>query len=190
MRPPNPMMRERILVSTIREIDRHGLTDFSIRRVATECGISCAAPYKHFKNKQTLILEVLRYVGLQWKTISTEIAERWGENYRQTLIELCLSYIRFLCDNPGYYSIVLLNDSSLDEEQIREKGKISVLTEGTVERYCLSVQMPEEVRRRKLYVVRSLIYGAAIMITSGALENREETYETIRSCIDREFDLP
>lgn len=50
--------------------------------------------------------------------------------------------------------------------------------------------MPPEVRHRKLFVVRSLIYGAALMFDNGELEYTEENVQMVARCIDREFDLP
>ena len=43
--------------------------------------------------------------------------------------------------------------------------------------------------RRKTYVVRSLIYGAALMLDNGELPMTPDVMEAIRSAIVREFDL-
>jgi hypothetical protein len=49
--------------------------------------------------------------------------------------------------------------------------------------------MPKDVRFRKTYVVRSMLYGAAFLMGSGEFENEDEIYEMVRSLIDREFDI-
>ncbi len=190
MRQPNETSRERIIQATIGEIAEHGVADFSIRRVAAECGVSCAAPYKHFKNKNELILEVLRYINRRWAEVQREVLLLHPGDYRAMILDLCLAYIRFLCDNPGYQAVILLNDSSLDEDQIREKGKLTVLSSDVVQHYCTSVHMPPEVIRRKVYIIRSLLFGAVILMKNGSLEDSEATYKMIYDSIDREFDLP
>ena len=190
MRRPNEASRERIIIATIREIEAHGITDFSIRRVAAECEVSCAAPYKHFKNKNTLILEVLRYINCRWAEVQKDVLLLHPGDYRAMILDLCLANIRFLCENPGFQSVVLLNDSSLDESQIREKGKISALSNDIVQHYCASVKMDAETVKRKMYIIRSLMFGAVILMKNGSLENCEETYKMIYDCINREFDLP
>ena len=48
-------VREQLIIAGIAELENHGIADFSLRRVASVCNISCAAPYKHFKNKEMLI---------------------------------------------------------------------------------------------------------------------------------------
>ena len=44
-------IRERLIIAGIKEIELHGFNDFSLRRVAAACEVSCAAPYRHYKNK-------------------------------------------------------------------------------------------------------------------------------------------
>ena len=43
-------VRSRLLFSGLKELERHGVSDFSLRRVAQDAGVSCAAPYRHFKD--------------------------------------------------------------------------------------------------------------------------------------------
>ena len=57
-------------------------------------------------------------------------------------------------------------------------------------KYCKQVGMPIEVRERKLYVVRSLIYGAALMFDNKEMRYNESNLQYVREMIDREFDLP
>ena len=42
---------------------------------------------------------------------------------------------------------------------------------------------------RKQYVVRSLIYGAAILMDNGEIEYNEDFMEQVRMVISREFDI-
>ena len=44
-------VREQLIAAGTAELEAHGIADFSLRRVAAACNISCAAPYKHFKNR-------------------------------------------------------------------------------------------------------------------------------------------
>ena len=51
-------VREQLIKAGISELENHGISDFSLRRVASGCNISCAAPYKHFKDKMYQIIAV------------------------------------------------------------------------------------------------------------------------------------
>ena len=44
-------VRTRLIVAGINELEERGVKDFSLRRVALAAEVSCAAPYRHFKDK-------------------------------------------------------------------------------------------------------------------------------------------
>ena len=48
-------LRDRLIIAGIEEISLYGIKDFSLRRVAMRCNASCAAPYRHFKNREDFI---------------------------------------------------------------------------------------------------------------------------------------
>ena len=43
-------------------INKYGEDNLSLRKLAAECGVSNAAPYAHFENKEDLISEIQNYV--------------------------------------------------------------------------------------------------------------------------------
>lgn len=189
MRTPNSHSREKFIVAAIEEMQTHGISAFSIRRVAEKCGVSSGAPYKHFKNKNELVLESIRYINKKWGELQEEVLAGCTEDPRKRLVELSISYVRFLCSNPAFQSVLMLNDKSLQPEQLAEKAKISDLTEKIISDYCKSVGMNDKDRIRKTYAVRSFIFGAAFMINSGFFKENEENLSLVRYCIEREFDL-
>ena len=189
MRVANEATKEKFLIASVAELEEHGVTDFSIRRVAQRCDVSCGAPYKHFKNKHELILEVIRYINRQWHEYQTNLIADCRST-REELIETSMGYIGFLCEHPSFLSILLLNDKTMDSEQIAEKNSISNLTAVLINQYCNEVCMDQDDAIRKIYAVRSFIFGAALMINGEVLPKNETTMKNIRYCITREFDLP
>ncbi len=189
MRIAKKSTKEKFILAALNEIQLHGISDFSIRRVATRCGTTSGAPYRHFKDKNELIIEVLRYVNTKWYTTASEYIESFEGDLRDEIIGICILYIKFLCLHPEFQTIITLNDKSMSPEQKVEKARISELSRKLIDKYCESVNMSNEVRRRKTYAVLSFIYGAALMINSGYMPFNETTIEIARKCIDREFDL-
>lgn len=189
MRTPNKATKERFINAAISEIQEHGIADFSIRRVAARCGTTSGAPYRHFKDKNALILEVLRHVNEKWHDWQREIISCTKGDERTLLTEISLSYIRFLYENPEFQSILTMNDRTMTDEQKKEKARISEITTGLIDRYCRDCGMNDADRVRKTYAVRSFIYGAALMINSGYMPYNAETMDMARQCIEREFDL-
>ncbi len=182
-------LRERLILAGIQEIDKNGMRDFSVRRVAEACGVSCAAPYKHFEDKQAFFAAIVDYIDQRWRERKARVLERYPTGVRRQLAEISLEYIRFLVENPHFRTVVMGRDEEFDRRRGRSRGQVSPLTQSLVEEYARSVGMGEQTRRLKTYVVRSLIYGAALMFDNGELEYTEENMSLVAYAIEREFDL-
>lgn len=182
--------REELIKAGIEEINKNGIAGFSMRRVADACGVSCGAPYKHFENRNEFIAAVIEYVNGQWREQQLETMARYEGDARRQIVEISVEYVKFLMEHPHFRSILTLKDNDFDNVYHRLRGELSSMTQRLVKDYCDSVAMPEDVRYRKIYAVRSFIYGAVIMFDNGELEYNNMALEALRFNIDREFDLP
>lgn len=183
-------LRERLLEAGVEELQRYGFENFSVRRIASQCGVSCAAPYKHFADKQTFISAIFEYINKQWILRQNVVLQNCQGPTRKKILEFSMEYVRFLVEHAQFRSIIMMKYDDTDEKFSTLRHKLTRQTYILVHRYCKEVDMPPEVRHRKLFVVRSLIYGAALMFDNGELEYTEENVQMVARCIDREFDLP
>jgi AcrR family transcriptional regulator len=92
--------------------------------VAASCGVSCAAPYKHFKNKDEFVLEIIRYIGNRWSMLEKQVMTIFENDKKKQIEELSLAYIKFWIANPNFRSILLLNPKQMDEEQKKAREHI------------------------------------------------------------------
>lgn len=182
-------VREGLILAGIEEIERNGIQNFSLRKVAARCGVSCAAPYKHFKDKQDLICSIIQYINDQWHIRQKRVVKFYEGNVRIQLTQISLEYIKFLVENPHFRSIIMLKDEGMSAENIKMKSKLSDCTSELIDKYCKSVNMTYETRKIKTFIVRSFIYGAALMFDNGELEYTEQNFNLIAKSIEREFDL-
>ncbi len=184
-------MRERLIVAALNELEEVGFARFSVRRVATACGASCAAPYKHFKNKREFFEEILRYINGVWLERQENILINMEDaTSRQKLVELAVDYIRFMVENPRFRTVLMIKDDTFDDGYLQIKAELSARSKELIRLYCDEVGMPPSVAKIKMYVVRSLIYGASLMFGNGELNYDERTMRYVRATIEREFDLP
>ena len=56
-------LRNALIEKGIEIVNIEGMQAFSLRKVATACGVSHAAPYSHFQNKEEL-LEAMQQLSL------------------------------------------------------------------------------------------------------------------------------
>lgn len=179
-------MRDILIQAGIDEINTHGVTAFSIRRVAEACKVSCAAPYKHFKDKREFIAAIIDYVNDQWRTRQQEVLSACGGGLREQIVEICVNYVRFLMEKPFYRSILMMKDREFDSIYHKVRGQISNRSLNLVQ----AAGYEGQVLQRKFHLVRAMLFGTVFLIDTGELDYNEETMAHLRYTIDREFDLP
>ena len=72
-------------------------------------------------------------------------------------------------------------------ESIASMDESGSKTLNTQDKYCEDNDIPDDIRRAKVYIIRSLIYGAALMFDNGEFEYCGENMEIVRSTIEREI---
>ena len=182
--------RQQLIEAGIAEINQYGVTGFSSRRVAASCGLSCAAPAKHFGDRNGFLAAIIDYVNSQWAAEQEKILQQYEGSTRQQIVEESVGYVEFLVEHPHYRSILMLKDEEFDNTYHKRKGELSSPTQKLIEKYCEEAGLDETQRLRKTYVIRSLIFGAALMFDTGEIEHTDRMMAIVRECIDREFDLP
>lgn len=182
-------LREALILAGIHEINANGVAAFSIRRVAEACGVSCAAPYRHFESKHDFIASIVDYVNDIWAQEQEEILKTCGTTLREQSLAISVGYVQFLMEHPTYRSILMLHDEGFDNLYHKKRTKFGSLSQ------TLNVQLreasgySEEIWERKLMMVRALIFGMVFLYDAGEFEYNEKTLEYLRYTIDREFDI-
>ena len=59
-------IRQRLIDEGIRALSEEGAEKLSLRRIAQNCGVSCAAPYKHFRDRTDFIMTVVDAANQEW----------------------------------------------------------------------------------------------------------------------------
>lgn len=96
----------RALIAAGRRIlEADGPTALSLRAVAREAGVSPAAPYHHFKDKDEL-LDGVAEEG--WRELGEAIAKgrAASPNARSVMTEIGVAYVHFARENPALYRLM------------------------------------------------------------------------------------
>lgn len=114
-------LEETLIETGIALIDKEGIKNFSLRKVAAACGVSHAAPYKHFADKDVLLQSMWQHV-IEKFSDRLEMALKDNANNPKKMILLAQAYLHFFIENPHYYRFLLtqpavssINLSNLDE---------------------------------------------------------------------------
>ena len=154
-------VRTRLILAGIAELEEHGLTDFSLRRAAQAAQVSCAAPYRHFKDKDEYVREIIKYVNSKWELLSHEIERIFAHDPSRLAVEMCMASLRFRIANRNLRAVFTLaaeqqGDLTLDTAVIR-----------AVEAYAAARSLDPDTAALKSFTARALIAGSLTLVGDG-----------------------
>ena len=95
-------LKSKLLEEAVTLISQDGLENLSLRRLATQCGVSHNAIYRHFDSKERLIDACRAYV-MQELTRTLELTlSGLDESLPQTMEQLGTAYLDFYMRNPPF----------------------------------------------------------------------------------------
>jgi AcrR family transcriptional regulator len=109
-------LREVLIRATRDLIAERGLAGFSFAEAARAAGVSSAAPYRHFRDKQALIADVARQ---GFERFATELERAWndGRPTPLTAIEnVGRAHLGFAHSEPAYFSAMFEAGIALDSQ--------------------------------------------------------------------------
>ena len=171
-------VKDRLIVAGADEISQYGINNFSLRRVASACNVSCAAPYKHFKNKDDFILEIIRYINRQWELLFGQVVGLFANDPLRRITEVCIAYVRFWVVNPNYRSLLAMSDKNTES---------AASVDAMIRRYCADMGKTADEAERTVWAIKAILYGMTAMMENGELENSSRTYGYIRATIEKEL---
>jgi len=171
-------VRTRLIIAGINELEERGVKDFSLRRVALAAEVSCAAPYRHFKDKDDFINEIIKYISSKWELLCIEIESVFKNDLRRRIIELAVSNLRFWIANSNYRSVLMtVSPFETDVLSMFDTPLMSALEQWCEQSGCDYLS--------KKYTVRALIYGTLVL--AGTEENKILLAERLRDKLEDEF---
>ena len=176
-------VRSRLVFSGLKELERHGVSDFSLRRVAQDAGVSCAAPYRHFKDKDELISAVINFVVEGWTLLSAQIEEIFSSDPKALVIELAVSGTRFWIAN-GNFRTVISATATLGEGKRGPLEDFDRPIVSAVHKYAAFRGISDA--DSLIFKILSMIYGAVVLV-DGGYESSEKAADNLKSALSSDL---
>ena len=106
----HPDLRQALLDGAVRLIKQEGLREFSLRKLATQVGVSHAAPYRHFENKEAILATLMLEGHKRLRTSLLEALARCPGKAIDKLLALGRAYMEFARKNPEYLTVMFSED--------------------------------------------------------------------------------
>lgn len=99
-------LRNALIEEGIKMINTSGEDSLSMRKLAEKCGVSMAAPYAHFKNKEEMINAIKQYVEDAFTEYLEAAVNKAEDDVEARIVALGVTYVSFFIDNPEYFTFL------------------------------------------------------------------------------------
>ena len=85
-------LRNALIEKGIEIVSKEGIHSFSLRKVAAACGVSHAAPYSHFQNKEELLEAMQLFITDRFSKLLEDTIQK-NHNISEILKDMGVTYI-------------------------------------------------------------------------------------------------
>lgn len=156
-------LRKALIENGIEYINQYGEEKLSLRKIAEKCGVSNAAPYAHFKDKDDFINAMQGYVMDSFMDSLVVCASECKDD-TQILSELGVCYVMFFYHNPLYFDF-LFSRKNIRIRLSSDNNDIPPfeLFRRTAEKVLGKIGISEKNIRYKTIAMWSLVHGLSAL---------------------------
>lgn len=167
-------------------LNEQGEEHFSLRKVAAKCGVSHAAPYSHFENKEALIESMKEHVTKQFVEILQKTVEQ-RKNDLDIMLHLGNAYISFFMEHKQYFSF--LYEYSGIQFDFTENGILNnnytpcnIFKKAALD-FMEKIDFPEQKRFDVLIAMLALVHGITAMLITQKADYEIKWENLLENCI-------
>jgi AcrR family transcriptional regulator len=157
-------LRAALVRAAIELLEESGETELSLRAVARRAGVSPAAPYRHYADREALVSAVAA-VGYR------ELAERLAAAHPspstpEQLATVAIAYVQFALERPALFRMMFGEPCDRDnEERVAATAAVSEYVRSIVER-----TFPQADAEALATAIWALVHGLAFLYLDGKLD--------------------
>src|SRR4030088_1673672 len=157
-------LRAACLSAALELLEEGGATALSLRAVARRAGVSPAAPYRHYADREALVSAVAA-VGYR------ELAERLAVAHPspstpEQLARVAIAYVQFALERPALFRIMFGEPCDRDnDERVAATAAVSLYVRGIVGR-----TFPQADADALATAIWALVHGLAFLHLDGKLD--------------------
>jgi AcrR family transcriptional regulator len=176
--------------AALRLVRDRGPRGFSLNEASRLAGVSVAAPYRHFDDKDALLAEIARD---GYELLEREIYKsvEKGGSLRDQIVESGMAYLHFARNHADYFSVMF--QSGLDRSKYPEIERSVKAGLGVILDLAKQYERTRELAEVRAVSAWALVHGLAGLDHDGALgaaTGKARTPEQLRPILERFVDQP
>ncbi|MBK1809876.1 TetR/AcrR family transcriptional regulator [Clostridium sp. YIM B02505] len=181
-------LKEALIQNGLLLLNEVGIKEFSLRKVAAMCGVSHAAPYKHFKDKDELIEAINNQV---WNSFTLKLKDAISSSEaepKRQVMEIGKAYVQFMVENPEYLKFMFLsnNDKAIkieNNEFIGHEGTAFEVFKNGAEKYLVENGFDKEQQIGAILAMWSMVHGIALLICNNSIQYEGDYLDLVEKMI-------
>ena len=162
-------LRAALIAAALKRIDEHGVKGFTLKDAARMAGVSVAAPYRHFADKEAL-LRAIQEDGFAAFNAALVASRERSATPEGRLIELGVAYLHFALEHPAHIRVMFgMNGGGAKPHPAPVAAEAptgySLLVEAVA---ALDPQAPAEEQNDLVVACWSAVHGYAMLYLEGA----------------------
>ena len=149
-------------------------------------GVTVAAPYRHFKDKEALLAEIACEGNAILLKEVQEAASK-PSTVKERMLEAGLAYLRFSSRHSDYFDVIF--NSSIDKEKYPEVHRTGMEALGVISDLAKQYEHTPELAEARAVSAWALVHGLAALCADGAL-SAKNNFAELRPLLERFLDEP
>jgi AcrR family transcriptional regulator len=160
-------------------LEEGGATELSLRAAARRAGVSTAAPYRHFADRNALLSDV---AAVGYRELAADlVAAHPAPAKPEDLAAIAVAYVRFALARPGLFRVMFAEQcDSTNAERVAAVEAIQGYLTSTVQRVFPTVD-----QEAMAIAVWGLVHGLAFLHLDGKLDtsSAEGVADRVRAAV-------
>src|SRR5580692_805285 len=114
-------LRAALIEAALSLVEEHGVKGLALSDAARQAGVSVAAPYRHFKDKEALLAEIAAEGFVLFRDALARAAQSNPEDKVKRLVEMGVAYVEFALQHRSHFKVMW--ESGIPKEQYPDVGK-------------------------------------------------------------------
>lgn len=95
-----------LIIAAAQVIEEHGISGFSLAKAARQAGVSAAAPYRHFRDKDDLLFAVAHLAFYALGQRCEQQAAPHPKDSSEHILALGEAYLTFMIEHKAFYELM------------------------------------------------------------------------------------
>jgi AcrR family transcriptional regulator len=176
--------------AALRLVRQKGPRGFSLNEASRLAGVTAAAPYRHFEDKEALLAEIA-CDGLALMVRELREAAAMVSGIKKQMLEVGMAYLRFSSVHSDYFAVIF--NAGLDKSKYPEVGR------GAEEAFRVILELSQQAERtlelaaQRAVSAWALAHGFATLTADGALSTavaEKPKFEHLRPILQQFLSQP